>query len=47
MNEPIFLTLAEVLQLHAEALEHFGGAAGIRDMGAIESEIALLKYFAH
>jgi death-on-curing protein len=39
MNDPIFLTVEEVLQLHAEALELFGGAAGIRDRGAIESAV--------
>jgi death-on-curing protein len=40
MNEPMFLTLDEVLQLHAEALEHFGGQDGIRDITLIESAIA-------
>ena len=40
MNEPLFLTLDEVLQLHAEALEHFGGAQGIRDITLVESAIA-------
>jgi death on curing protein len=40
MNDPLFLTLDEVLQLHAESLEHFGGAEGVRDMGLIESAIA-------
>ena len=40
MNEPMFLTLDEVLQLHTEALEHFGGQDGIRDITLIESAIA-------
>jgi death-on-curing protein len=40
MSDPLFLTLDEVLQLHAEAVEHFGGDAGIRDIGLIESAIA-------
>ena len=40
VNEPLFLTLDEVLQLHAESLEHFGGDEGIRDIGLIESAIA-------
>lgn len=39
LNEPLFLTLAEVLQLHAEALEHFGGQEGIRDIALVESAI--------
>ena len=40
MNDPLFLTLEEVLQLHAESLEHFGGSAGVRDLTLIESAIA-------
>lgn len=41
MNAPLFLTLNEVLQLHAEALEHFGGQDGIRDLALLESAIAM------
>jgi death-on-curing protein len=41
VNDPLFLTLDEVLQLHAESLQHFGGDDGIRDMGLIESAIAM------
>jgi death-on-curing protein len=40
VNDPLFLTLDEVLQLHAESLDHFGGAQGIRDITLIESAIA-------
>jgi len=40
VTDPLFLTLDEVLQLHAEALEHFGGAAGVRDINLVESAIA-------
>jgi len=40
VNEPLFLTLDEVLQLHAESLEEFGGSAGVRDIALIESAIA-------
>ena len=39
MAEPRFLTLAEVLYLHAESLARFGGAAGIREPGMIESAL--------
>jgi death on curing protein len=35
-----YLTLAEVLDLHARILEQSGGAAGIRDLGSIESCVA-------
>lgn len=39
MNEPLFLTLAEVLQLHAYQVEHFSGDPAIRDLGLLESAI--------
>ena len=39
MNEPRFLELEEVLYLHAESLARFGGSAGIREMGLIESAL--------
>ena len=35
-----YLTLAEVVELHRRLLEATGGAAGIRDLGALESAIA-------
>ncbi|HEX5271654.1 MAG TPA: type II toxin-antitoxin system death-on-curing family toxin, partial [Gemmataceae bacterium] len=35
-----YLTLDEVLQLHRLALEQAGGAAGVRDLGALESAVA-------
>ena len=34
-----YLTVAEVLAMHAELLEQFGGAHGVRDMGALESAV--------
>ena len=36
-----FLTVNEVLVLHADQIQRFGGASGLRDMGALES--ALLR----
>jgi death on curing protein len=35
-----YLTLAEVLDLHARIVEQSGGAAGVRDLGGIESALA-------
>ncbi len=35
-----YLTVIEVITLHRMALEQSGGAAGIRDQGALESAIA-------
>lgn len=37
---PIFLTVDDVLALHAEQISLFGGARGIRDCNALESAIA-------
>ena len=34
-----YLTTADVLGLHAILLERYGGASGIRDMGAVESSV--------
>ncbi|HXT12972.1 MAG TPA: type II toxin-antitoxin system death-on-curing family toxin [Candidatus Angelobacter sp.] len=36
-EEPDFLTIAEILYLHDESLARFGGSAGIRDRGLVES----------
>ena len=35
-----YLTLGEVLLLHARVLEQSGGAAGLRDLGALQSALA-------
>jgi len=37
---PAFLTLDEVLALHADQLERYGGAGGVRDLGLLESALA-------
>lgn len=37
---PEFLSLEDVLDLHSLQLERFGGAAGLRDQGLLESAIA-------
>jgi len=33
------LTVADVLELHAELIARYGGAAGVRDPGALESAL--------
>ncbi len=43
MDEPRFLTLAEVLHLHDQSLARFGGLAGIGDRGLLESALASAK----
>ena len=35
-----FLGLEEVLALHAEQIELYGGAAGVRDLGLLESAVS-------
>lgn len=40
MSEPIFLTLDEVLQIHARSLAEHGGSEGVRDRGLVESALA-------
>ncbi|MEQ1607023.1 MAG: type II toxin-antitoxin system death-on-curing family toxin [Pyrinomonadaceae bacterium] len=39
MTEPTFLTVDEVLLIHEEQLEAFGGLDGIRDRGLLESAV--------
>lgn len=34
-----FLTLDEVLEIHAVLIKHFGGPEGVRDMGLLESAL--------
>jgi death-on-curing protein len=40
MDEPLFLTLDEVLQLHASRIELYGGTHGVRDQALLESALA-------
>ena len=39
-DDPVFLTVGEVLGLHSDQIREFGGAEGIRDQGALESAVA-------
>lgn len=40
MTTPIFLTLEDVLEIHALQIRIFGGAEGLRDPGLLESAVA-------
>lgn len=40
LADPIFLTLDEVIELHAQQIELYGGSEGLRDPAALESSIA-------
>jgi death-on-curing protein len=39
--EPIFLLLEEVLDIHQHQIEVYGGSLGIRDVGLLESALAM------
>ena len=41
--EPLFLTLDEVLSLHAEQIRLFGGSSGIRDVGLLHSAMGRVE----
>jgi death-on-curing protein len=38
---PIFLHLEDVLALHARSIELFGGSLGVRDIGLLQSALAV------
>ena len=38
--EPLFLTLDEVLEIHDQQVELYGGSAGLRDAAGLESAVA-------
>ena len=39
--EPLLLTVEEVKDFHADQIRLFGGTAGVRDEGALESAVAV------
>jgi len=42
-KKPVFLTLDEVLALHADQIERYGGSGGVRDLGLLEAALATPK----
>lgn len=38
---PVFLNLSEVLAIHRDQIQRYGGAPGIRDLGLLESAVAM------
>jgi death-on-curing protein len=40
-EEPEFLTLDEILEIHDDQILRYGGEVGIRDRGLLESAIAM------
>jgi death-on-curing protein len=41
VTDPLFLTLDEVLGIHADQLHRYGGRFGIRDLGLLQSALAM------
>lgn len=41
MTDPAFLTLDEVLAIHADQIRRYGGASGVRDLGMLRSALAM------
>src|ERR1700722_5445923 len=39
--EPVFLSLDEILEIHEEQIERYGGAPGLRDPAGLESAVAM------
>jgi death-on-curing protein len=40
LTEPLFLTLDEVVEIHEEQVERYGGSSGLRDVAGLESAVA-------
>ena len=38
--DPVFLTVEEVLAIHRDQIERYGGAQGLRDLGLLQSALA-------
>jgi len=38
--EPVFLSLDEVLEIHDQQIERYGGSPGVRDVAGLESAVA-------
>lgn len=41
MSEPLFLTLDEVVRIHVDMIERYGGGTGVRDAGLLESAVSM------
>lgn len=41
MKKITFLTLAEVVEIHADQIERYGGGSGIRDINLLSSAVAM------
>jgi len=39
--EPVFLGLEEILAIHRDQIQRYGGSPGIRDLGTLQSALAM------
>ena len=39
--QPVFLDIERIRQTHVNLIEHYGGAEGVRDVGLLQSAIAM------
>jgi death-on-curing protein len=40
-QDPVFLTLGEVIEIHRDQIERYGGDPGLRDLGLLQSAMAM------
>ena len=40
MADPVFLTLAEVIEIHRDQIERYGGQPGLRELALLQSAVA-------
>ena len=45
MADPVFLTLAEVIEVHVDQIRRYGGQSGLRDLGLLQSALAQPQAF--
>jgi len=41
VSDPLFLSLDEVLGVHADQIRRYGGRSGLRDLGRLQSALAM------
>ena len=41
MSQPLFLDIDRVLRIHKSLIEHYGGSEGVRDVGLLQSALAM------
>lgn len=41
MNEPVFLDLLQIIQVHQDQIQRYGGSEGLRDLNLLQSALAM------